>query len=123
MPLMSNLVLNDGTVDVTFEPAFRENGASVFEADASGTDRPRFTGIVSKIATNATKRKERVVSRMPYVLSELTGETAYIVIGTEVVSDQRIPSTEVAKALTIHRNGLAHASVEEMIVDHRIFYG
>jgi hypothetical protein len=120
---MSNLVLNDGTVDVTFEPTFREGGAAVFEADALGIERPRFTGIVTKVATPSSKRKERAVSRHPYTVDETTGEVAYIVIGTEVSSDQRIPSTEIAKALTIHRNGLAHASVQEMIVDHRFFYG
>lgn len=92
MPIMSNLVLNDGTVDVTFEPAFREGGATVFEADAASTDRPRVTGIVSKIANSTSKRKERVVSRHPVSVSALTDEVEYIVISSEVSSGQRIPA-------------------------------
>jgi hypothetical protein len=120
---MSTLVLNDGAIDINFEPAYREGGASVFEADASTTDRPRVTAVLSKIANSSSKRKERVVSRLPVTINQATGEVAYVVINTEVSSDQRISSAEVLRALTIHRNALQVTSVAEMITEHRMFYG
>lgn len=124
MPKLQDMVINDGTVDLTFEPTSRFGDTATLESDAPAVNqRPRITQRVLQVPANATTRKSITTSLVPKVVDAETGEVAYARIRTEVSYDRRLLVSDAVRALAIHRNTLAESVIVEAVTEQKQLIG
>lgn len=114
MAAINNIVLNDGTSDVTFVPQNKDGATVVWAAKGASAE------LDSKIVatgkwTSGAYRKVRYVLNVPYVETDLNNQKTYH--NGYVNIDLNVPKTMPVEKVTILRNYLKRLFLNSIIAD------
>lgn len=116
MAAISNIVINDGTSDVTFVPQMKD-GATVVWA-YKGASAELDSRIVSTGKwTSGAYRKVRCVFNVPYVETDLNSQKTYHngYVNVELNVPKNMPVESVTKLRNLTKNALADTILVDQI--------
>jgi hypothetical protein len=116
MAQLAQLVLNNGTSDVTFTPASKDGNTIVWTASASSVQlQPRIVADAKSITTSSANRRVKYTFAMPFVDTSLNDtksyETGYINV------DVNVPKNTATSVITQLRNIALSALQNAILVD------
>lgn len=116
MAQLAQLVLNNGTSDITFTPASKDGNTIVWTASASSVQlQPRIVADAKSITTSSANRRVKYTFAMPFIDTSLNDtksyETGYINV------DVNVPKNTATSVITQLRNIVLSALQNAILVD------
>lgn len=120
MPQAANVVINDGSSDVTFKPKAVDGGLATFQDDTSSlvSGRPEITAS-HRLAKSSAPAKTRLVLKVPVeeIVDSVTQVTRESTVIIEVLTSPESSSAERTALRTLAADLLGDAIVASMIDD------
>lgn len=116
MAQLAQLVLNNGTSDITYTPASKDGNVIVWTASAGSVQlQPRIVADAKSITTSSNNRRVKYTFAMPFVDTSLNDmksyETGYINV------DVNVPKNTATSVVTQLRNIAISALQNALLVD------
>lgn len=116
MAQLAQLVLNDGTSDITYTPASKDGNIIVWTASASSVQlQPRIVADAKSITSSSKNRRVKYTFAIPFVDTSLNDtksyETGYINI------DVNVPKNTATSVITQLRKTALSALQNAILVD------
>lgn len=116
MAQLAQLVLNNGTSDVTFTPASKDGNTIFWTAGAESVQlQPRIVADAKSITTSSANRRVKYTFAMPFIDTSLNDtksyETGYINV------DVNVPKNTSTAVITQLRNIVLNALENAIIID------
>lgn len=114
MAAISNIVINDGTNDVTFVPQMKDGATTVWSYKGASAELDSRIVATGKW-TSGAYRKVRYVLNVPYVETDLNNQKTYH--NGYVNVDLNVPKNMPVASITVLRNYLKNVLANAIIVD------
>lgn len=116
MAAISNIVINDGTSDVTFVPQMKDGATTVWAYKGASAELDSRVVSTGKW-TSGAYRKVRIVINVPYVETDLNSQKTYHngYLNIDLNVPKNMPVASVTKLRTLTKNALADAILADQI--------